>query len=265
MTKLSAYLPVRNGYALDYCWEEAGRSLLDVADELILCDSDSTDGTRAAMIEWAARDPRVRVINYPWPTLPTYETVAGKLPGPPGQPRMLIKWLNFCREHCRYPMQITTDADEVLHPDSYPAICEAVERMECRWFHRLNFWRDHRHITQDGKVVGCHVARLGPTAFEMCSDEPRYEGEPLIRQRATRDPRLRFFHYGFIRRTDAFYAKSKVMQPALCNSYDERLERAERENVSWFDTTDVGDLLPFNDEHPPVMHDWLNARGYTVP
>jgi hypothetical protein len=97
----------------------------------------------------------------------------------------------------------------------------------------------------------------------MPSDEPRYEGEPEIRQRATRDPRLKFFHYGFIRRTAAFYAKSKVMQPALCNSYDERLERAERENISWFDTTEVGELLPFDGAHPPVMKRWLEERGYT--
>ena len=264
MNKLSAYLPVRNGFALDYCWQEAAFSLIEVSDELILCDSDSTDGTRDAMETLAVINPKIRVINYPWPTLPTYEQVAAQKPGPPGQPRMLIKWLNFCREHCRYPMQLTTDADEVLHPDSYPAIREAVAKMECRWFHRLHFWRDHRHITQDGKVVGCHVARLGPTEFEMPSDEMRPEGEPEIRKRATRDPRLNFFHYGFIRRPAAFFAKSKVMQPALCNSYDPRLEQAERENISWFDTTEVGELLPFNGAHPPIMTNWLRERGYAV-
>ncbi len=44
-------LRIRNGDSLGYCWREAATSLLPVVDELILCDSDSNDGTREAM-DW---------------------------------------------------------------------------------------------------------------------------------------------------------------------------------------------------------------------
>ena len=72
---LSGYIPVRDGNSLDYCWREAAMSLLPIVDELILCDSDSTDGTRKDMDDWAAVNSKIRVVNYPWPRLPTPEEV----------------------------------------------------------------------------------------------------------------------------------------------------------------------------------------------
>ncbi len=263
---LSAYLPVKNGAVLDYPWRACAESLLGVADELILCDSDSTDDTRAQMEGHAARDPRVRVINWPWPVVPSPGAVERREPGPPGEPRLLIKWLNYCRQFCRYDMQITTDADEILCPKAYPRIREAVAKRECLWFHRLNFWRDHRHITQDGKVVGSYVARMGPTEFEMVSDEQRHEGEPPIRQRAKRHPSLRFFHAGFIRHPQAFYDKSKVVQAALLNCYDPRLVEAERTGVTWFDLAEVGALIPYTaKDWPDTAWPWLLEHGYDFP
>jgi len=263
---ISAYLPVRNGTALDYSWRSAGESLLGVADELILCDSDSTDDTRAQMDGWAARDPRVRVINWPWPVVPTPEGVAASAAGPPGRPLLLIEWLNYCRKFCRYDMQLTTDADEILCPKSFPRIREAAAKRECLWFYRMHFWRDHRRVTQDDKVVGSYVARFGPTELEMVSDEMRPDGEPLIRQRAVKHPSLRFFHTGFIRRPKEFFAKSRVVQAALHNTMDPRLIEAEKTNVSWFDLTEVGELVPYGQrDWPEVAWPWLREHGYDYP
>lgn len=263
---ISAYLPVRNGDSLNYPWRCVAESLLAVADELIYCDSDSEDDTRAQMEAHAARDRRVRVINWPWPVVPTPEAVAHKLPGPPGRPRLLIDWLNHARQFCRYDMQLTSDADEVLCPKSIPRIREAAQRRECLYFHRLHFWRDHRHITQNDKVCGSYVARFGPTELEMVSDEMRPEGEPPIRQRAVKHPSLRFFHYGFIRPPESFFAKSKVVQAALHNAYDPRLVEAEQTGKNWFDLTDVGELLPYAaNDWPEVSWAWLRECGYNVP
>lgn len=263
---LSAYLPVRNGTALDYAWRGAAESLLAVADELILCDSDSTDDTRAQMDGMAERDPRIRVINWTWPVVPSPDAVARGEPGPPGQPRLLIRWLNYCREFCRYDMQITSDADEVLCPKSHPRIRDAVAKRECLYFFRLHFWCDHRHITRNDRVCGSYVARLGPTELEMVSDEMRPEGEPPIRQRAVKHDSLRFFHYGFIRSQKAFFDKSKVVQAALHNTYDLRLIEAEKGQIPWTDLTDVGALLPYPDkDHPEVAWSWLRDHGYDIP
>lgn len=260
---LSGYVPVKNGDTLDYCWFEAVMSLLPVCDEVIISDGGSTDGTLEAAMRLSKSSPRIRVVNYSWPVLPTYETVKDSKPGPPGNPRMLIDWLNWTRQFCQYDMQITTDADEILDPASWPEIRRAVEAKECRWFRRLHFWKDANHITQDDKVCGTNVARLGPTEMEMVSDEQRHEGEPPIRQLATFHDSLRFFHYGFIRRPGAFFAKSKIMQAALLNSYDGRLKMAEESGINWTDLTEIGELVPFQGQHPDLMKKWLIERGYT--
>jgi glycosyltransferase involved in cell wall biosynthesis len=259
MNKLSGYIPGRDVIKLDYPFFEAAASLLPVCDELILCDSDSTDGTREAMEKFAAEVPepfkgRVRVINRPWED-------------PVGDRMMLIKWLNWIRPHCKYSMQLTTDADEVLCPKAYPAIREAVAEGGCRYFRRLNFWRDHRHLAPEGRVVGEYVARLGPTAYEMCSDEQRPDGEPEIRKKAQFDDRLRFFHYGFIRRKQAFIDKTRVVQRAILNDLDQRIVSTEGTDRNWVDNIDLGRPLidyPYRD-HPPCAHAWLKQNGWEVP
>lgn len=247
---LSGYVPIRNGISLDYCFEAAIRSLLPICDEVVVCDSDSTDGTRELLDRWAAMESKLRVINYPWPD-------------PVGDGRMLVTWLNWIRPQLRYDMQLCTDADEVLDPKAYSAIVECCEKKGSRWFYRLHFWKDAQHITQDNKVVGSHVARLGRTEWEMTSDEMRFEGEPPIRQQALFDNRCRFFHYGFLRKPEAFYAKSRIMQRALANGYDTRLQQAEDEKRHWTELMDAGGpLVPFSEPHPQVAHQWLQPRGY---
>jgi glycosyltransferase involved in cell wall biosynthesis len=49
MKTLAGILCIRNGLKLDYCFREAGQSLLGVCDEVVICDSDSDDGTRQIM------------------------------------------------------------------------------------------------------------------------------------------------------------------------------------------------------------------------
>jgi glycosyltransferase involved in cell wall biosynthesis len=249
---LSGCVPVRNAIALDYCAKEAVESFLPICDEVVVCDSDSTDGTREIFDEWAKRESKIRVINYPWPN-------------PVNDQRMLAKWLNFARQHFEYNMQLATDADEVLCPKAYSGIRECCQQHGSRWFYRLHFWKDAQHVTQDNKVVGSHIARLGPTEWEMTSDELRHEGEPPIRQNATYDSRLRFFHYGFLRKPAGFFAKSKVMQHALCNTYDDRLRKAENENIPWTDLMDTGGpLVDYTlADHPEPAKQWLRDRGYT--
>lgn len=249
---LSGYIPIRDMLRLDYCADEVIVSMLPVCDELILCDSDSTDGTTEHLHEWARRDNRIRVINWPWPD-------------PVGKSRMLVDWLNFAREHCEYDVQITSDADEVLCPGGYEAIREAVAEGGARWFQRLSFWKDTRHVVPDGHVCGSFVARLGPTELMMVSDEPRPEGDPEIRLCAEFDTRLRFFHYGFLRRQEAFFAKSKVVQRALHNTYDDRLRDAEAAGEDWTIGSTPFELVEYaHNDHPECAREWLRERGNDV-
>ena len=265
---LSGFVPVRNGILLDYCFEEAIKSLLPVCDEVIACDSDSTDGTRELLDGWSLVEPKLRVINYPWPVFPSPDEVeADLLTRPAGNPRMLIAWLNFCREHCRFDTQITLDADEVLDPRGHLEVKNAVNDRLPRWFRRINFWGTPAWEAPHGTVCGERVVKMGPTAYETCSDEPRPEGEPEIRRLAIDGPNLTVFHLGFLRKQNAFLLKSRVMQAALHNCYDPRLREAEKTGKPWFECSPFPadkPLLPVNEwaAFPDYVKDWLRARGF---
>lgn len=266
---LSGYVPVKDGDSLDYCWREAVRSLLPVCDEVIICDSDSSDSTREESVKWTLVDPKVFYFNRPWPLLPSPDEVErDDLTRPSGDPVMLIKWLNFCRSMCRFDTQIHLDADEVLDPRGHQEINNAIADRLPRWFRRINFWGDPRHEAPHGTVCGERVVYMGPTEYEMHSDEPTPQGEPEIRRLAVDGPNLTVWHLGFLRKPDAFLRKSRVMQGALHNCYDPRLREAERTGRSWVDLSPFPEgkpLLEVNEwaAFPDYVKSWLNARGYT--
>lgn len=267
---LTGIVPVRNGVSLDYCFEEAIKSLLPVCHEVIACDSDSSDGTRDKLDDWALAEPKLRVINYPWPLLPSPDQVqADQLDRPAGNPRMLIRWINFAREHCRFDTQINLDADEVLDPRSHQEVRNAVADRIPRWFRRINFWGTPNWEAPHGTVCGEKVVKMGPSHMEACSDEPRPEGEPEIRRLAIDGANLTIFHLGFLRHQDAFLRKSRVMQAALHNCYDPRLREAEKTGRNWVDCSPFPEgkpLLPVNEwaYFPDYVKAWLKARGHAA-
>lgn len=251
---LSGYIPVRNGIRLDYCAQLVVESMLPVCDEVVVCDSDSDDGTREYFDALALVEPKIRVINYPWPD-------------PVKDVWMLQKWNDFTRKQIGYDMQLSMDADEVIHPDSYPEIRRAVAERGCRWFRRLHFWKDAKHLLPDGQVCGRMVGRLGPTELMMPSDnaEAHPGGEPELRKRAAYHPKLLIWHMGFLRKPEAFFEKSKVMQRAMMDAYDPKLAEAERTGQPWYNLSNADLALEtYNGTHPEIVRPWLLERGYEV-
>lgn len=252
--KLSGYTLTRNCIELDYCFEETISSLLGVCDEVVVCDAQSTDGTFERLYNLSLEEPKLRIVTYPWKD-------------PVGEgPVWFTSWINFAREHLSHEMQLQLDADEVVHDRSYEAIRNAVEKKEARWCERYNFWRDSTHLAPEGHVCGSSIVRLGPSDLFMPSDEPHPEGEPEIKKIAVHGAPIEIFHYGFIRKKDSFYKKSKVVQEAFFGSCDERLLRAERNDTPFEDEFlfDGKVLKEFSGEHPEVAHKWLLDRNYKL-
>jgi glycosyltransferase involved in cell wall biosynthesis len=245
---LSGIVPVRDNFKLDYCAQLAVESLLPVCDEVILSDGGSSDNTRDYFMEWACREPKLRVVDYPWQN-------------PVGNGHFLEDWLNWTRQFCQYDMQLSIDADEVIDPLGYDQIERTVAQKACRWFDRLSFWRDAHHITPDSAIVGRFVAKLGPTELETCSDG-NYKQMYEIQRRAIHHPELRIFHYGFLRKQEQFYMKSKIELPALLNTYDPRLVEAEASGKPWWDFINPEmKLEEFHGKHPDFCIPWLQERG----
>ena len=245
---LTGIVPARNAIRLDYCHVLAVKSLLPVCDEVIFSDSDSDDGTREA-IE-AIGDPKIRIINYPWMD-------------PVGDLWFLPRWMNFIRLHARFLSQISLDADEVLHPKAYPRVRRMAEQFKSSYFHRLNFWGDAHHLAPHNTVCAQYVVRQTQAIWETPCDG-FYNPEPPAKIHALKPTDdLLIYHLGFLRKNDAFFAKSKVVQRALVNTYDPNLRRAEEEGKPWHAYSPFKEpLIPFVGDYPPGVVEWLNERNY---
>lgn len=255
MNKISGYICIRDGIALDFCFMEAIKSLIPVCDELIVADFGSMDGTLGEVMK--LNDSRIRIL-----TSPRIDIVRN------------IHWwtetLNWARLKCNYDYQLTLDADEVLSEKAYPYIYRAAAEGRALWFHRNNYWNDPQHLAPSGSVCGDAVVRFGPSDLPMVSDEPHPGGEPEIRKLAgdRRDipPELLIHHYGFIRKPDALIRKCEINLKAFFGApQDERLLRAQAEGRPWQELCPFDKpLQEYHGTHPEVAHQWLIERGYKI-
>ncbi len=253
---LGGNVVIRNGDELDYCWREAVASLLPICHEVVVCDADSTDGTREYMDLWASEEPKIKICNWAWPS-------------PVGRSHhWFVEWFNYAREHLHTDWHIQLDADEVLHEDSYDEVLRAVRDKRTLVCKRYNFWKDHQHLIPPGHCCGHQVIRVGPQPLWMPTDCPDPRGKALAD--LSEHSNCEIFHYGFIRKPAAFFQKERLLQGYYFNSYDPRLERAqekqEKEGANWMMECNVGyedKLIKFTGSHPKVARKWLKERGYS--
>lgn len=252
---LSGFTLCRNAIKLDYCLELAVKSMLPICDEVVICDADSTDGTKEMIHAWAAENPNIRICNWTWPD-------------PKGDFWFYVKWLNHARQHLRYDMMLLVEGDECLHEDSLMAIRAAADAKQARIFERLNFWGSPRDISPDGTYCGHVCVRLGPTRLHMPTDAPDPLGSQEIAtlaHEAGAQPGFQIFHYGTLRKKEAFLAKSRVMQSAIWDSFDSRLETAETTGQDWIPLcTFDKPMKVFNGIHPIFAREWLEQRGHKL-
>ncbi len=252
---------IRDGNKLDYCWRECIQSLLPVCDLVVVCDGGSTDDTLEEIRAWCEREPKLRLCCYDWPN-------------PKGDIDFWVNWLNTCREHIPCTHQIQLDADEILDEHSYHAVRRYADdgqrhTLRCK---RLNFWRDHRHLIPPGVCCGHEVVRLAPIDMWLPSDGAHVKGETAVREAV--DSPIQIFHYGFLRKREAFFEKAKALQSYFFDGYDQRLVDVERKLIlegenakgNWMQEIDgiewKDNLIPYDGPHPPVAHHWLKERGY---
>lgn len=256
---LGGYTCIRNNMKLGYCVELAIDSLLKVCEQVVVADSDSTDGTLQMLERWADKEPRLKIVRFPW----TDPRGVGH--------RFWVDWLNFARSHLRTEFQITLDGDEVLDdsPGCHEAIAQAcADSNPNRWFRRNNYWRSPEFVIPTGHCCGDRVVRLGFAKLNMPSDQPVKAGEYPIVDTAKDDGRLLVHHLGFLRPKSTFYAKARACQSIWFNSFDPRLEVGEQAGIELWETTAGAayedKLVRHKDKLPVPVQKWLAERGHKV-
>ena len=250
---LGGNICTRNCNTLGYCWREAINSLLPVCDVVSICDAESEDGTQEEIREWCKVEPKLSLCVWPWPN-------------PKGQPEWYANWINYGREHVAADWQFQLDADEVLHENSYGEIRKFIEGPQDRVgiVTRFNFWKDHQHLIPDGHCCAKRVIRLAPQKLWLASDgyDPRGERTAALGVSTA----IQIAHYGFIRSPSDFFRKEKLLQGYYFDSYDPRLEKAEKVEGNWMTMEGVtgweDKLDTFTGSHPQQIHQWLKERGY---
>lgn len=258
MITLSGLICLRNCAKFDYCWYEAISSLLAVCDEVVCCESDSNDGTVRMLYERAKREPKIKICHYPWPN-------------PVGDVNFYVDWIQYARAHVQSDFFLHLDADEILSDCSY-SIVEQFKQgtdpgdavsLRCQ---RYNFYKDPWSLIPDGVCLASRVTRIGPKSVFLPSDGAHPLGGPIARM--VRDTEICIMHYGFLRRSKAYFEKSKDLHRAFFNSYDDRLVEAEKSGDKWMseikgvEWTDR--LERFNWSHPKLAIQWLRDRNYQV-
>ncbi len=253
MNKCSGFTVSKNCLSLDYPIGLTILSMRSVCDEVVIGDMGSIDGTFEQLKQLSSADPCVRVVKiHDW----TLEK---------GNPEWFVRALNECRMALKYPMALELDADEVLSddPKTLAIVRKAIEDGDCIAVDRLNFARDARSLIPEGEAVGKYVVRVGPSNLWWPSDEFHNRGEVELLDRAHIEPDAKIFHLGFLRNTEAYFAKARVVLGAFFNEFDVRLAEAEAKGappmsgMPWWDR-----LVPYDGPYPAVVKQWMFERGY---
>lgn len=249
-TGISGYLPLRNGNSLDYHWRECVASLLPVCDEVVICDSDSDDGTTESIEQLARQEPKVRRINWPF----TH---------PVGDYFFHDRWVNFARGHLGFNMALYMDADHVIGPESYPSIRESAAKKECRYFHYVYFWGDPQHTVPWGNEIS---VQLSPTEFWWPSQNTIPPDEVNIRALATMpDPAMVIYSYSMLRKREALFAKCRAWGQYIEGiADDEAINKAESTGRPLEEFYPGKEIREFKGTHPPAIHQWLLDRGWKL-
>ncbi len=254
---LHGLICVRDGIEQDYCFVEAIKSLLPVCDRVVVCDGESTDGTQQFLRSWMKLEPKLVLCVYPWPN-------------PVGNIEFWTDWLNYARQHCAAKRILQLDADEILDESAYPAIRgynnQFFRQPFTLCFDRLNFYKDTRHLIPPGVCLSHRVYRYGPQNVWLPSDGPDPRGAEWVGMGVQTG--LQIFHYGYLRKPEAFFKKSRNLHKFFFGTYDSRLAEVENEGREWMGKIQRvewrDELIPYDGPHPKLMHGWLKERGYEI-
>lgn len=244
---LGGFLFIKDAIKFDYCVVETIKSLLQVCDQVTVLDAGSQDGTRQLINDI---DDEKLLIQYIQSE--QWDALIGK--------GKLAFFQNFAAQMLNTDYQLLVQGDEILHPDSYAAVRQAIQTgAEGFLCERVNLWGTPNHmlvVPENRQPCSTSVVRLTKRGYQSYDDGESI-GAPAI---ADFRNRIKIVHYGFVRKREVMKAKIINMQEGVfaMAGHDPKLDQCEIfDPTLWFDGPD---LAPINFTHPPIMKEWVEQR-----
>ena len=243
---LGGFIFFKDAEKFDYCYRQAVESLLSVCDKVSLVAFAPTDDWLPADIFLDKRLYVYSLPNHMW------DAMKGKT--------KLSNFQNIAAMCLDTDYQLLVQADEVIHPDSYGAIREAMETGGDGFLcERVNLWGSPNTmlvVPQERQPCSVLVNRLTKRGY-WCYDDGESIASPTTLDFANR---IKIIHYGFVRKKEVMKAKIINMQTGVfaMQNYDPKLDQCEVfDSTLWFKDSD---LEPIDFEHPDIMKEWVAER-----
>lgn len=248
MKTVGAATFIHNGDEFDYCYRETVACLKEFADEVVVLDAGSTDGSDKVCRGF--EDSKTKVI-----CLPNEEWVKHK-----GRTKV-SHFQNEAKKHLNTDYYLLIQADEILHEKSFPFVREAIQSERPGYMvSRFNLWFDPWHklnVPQERKPCSSEVIRLAKTCYDSVDD-----GESIAVPSLSFGwlPKIRIYHMGFVRDGAKMKSKSIHMQDKIFGvEHDKRLDGSDVfEPGRFFDPKkDVDKIF---EELPVFIKEWATKR-----
>lgn len=239
---------VHNGIELDYNFRETIENMKAFADQVVILDVGSEDGTDIVCNQYA--DYKTKVICY---DRLAWDEQKGK--------EKLAYFQNQAKKHLNTDYYMVVQADEVVHEASFGAIREAINwGLPAYMVTRHNLWFDPWHqlnVEQGRKPCSTEVIRLALTKFDSIGD-----GESFDCPQVCFDflDAIRIYHMGFVRDLDVMKKKVIYIQEQVFQTpHDARLDEDVAFNPHrYFNIYD--DAESISEPLPKHIQKWANER-----
>ena len=253
---LGIYLIAHDLEAYDYPFIEALDSALPIADELVINECGSTDGTLAALQAWAQKSSKVQIVQSEW--IDNW--------------RQLAVLGNYCVPFLKTEWAWQLQADEIIHEDSYREIRRRIHEdygndpditaMNVHYTHFVANYETTFPFQYDRLV---RIARRG-RGWQLIGDACHLAGgDP----RGVVDTSIQVFHYGKVHAGSTAWQKEWDFQQLFRDNGfpDPKMQEMRQKLGEQFcdylylfrDYFNRGEFKQFEGRHPQVMNKRIAA------
>lgn len=237
-----------NVVSQDYSYEAAIQSLKDVCDFVTVLDAGSTDGSQEELKKFDDKKCQVILLDgSEWKEQQGKE----KLSYFTNRALDLLPPVDF---------HLNLQMDEVLHPDSFPFIRQAIE-LDVEGFlsRRHHLWRDPYsmlNVVQSRKPASTEIVRLARPSHRSVGDGEGLECAPFNLEFLDK---IEFFHTGYVR--DPYIMKKKVrhmLNEVFLMDTDKKLDLSDK--YEWWHYFNESDLVQIKKPLPKYLTKWALDR-----